>query len=137
MSAKAFADTNILIYATLQDAEPAKAVMALETLWRTDAISVQVLNEFVNVARRKLRRSWDDVEAALAAVGETGLEIGPLRRETHDLARQLSRRHDLTIYDACIVAAALEAGCDTLWSEDMQHGRRFGDLTVRNPFAPG
>lgn len=45
-----------------------------------------------------------------------------------------ARDHNLAFYDALIVAAAIEGGCDTLWSEDMQHGRVIGGLTIRNPF---
>jgi predicted nucleic acid-binding protein len=58
----------------------------------------------------------------------------PLTRETHAAAAALARHHSLAFYDALIVAAALEADCDRLYSEDFQHGRRFGDCTVVNPF---
>ena len=52
------------------------------------------------------------------------------------LARKHARDHSLAFYDALIVAAALEAGCDTLLTEDMQHGRTFLGCTIVNPFAP-
>lgn len=60
--------------------------------------------------------------------------IGDISLSTHAAAIALARDHDLSIYDALIVAAAQEAGCDTLFTEDMQHGRRFGSLAIVNPF---
>ena len=58
----------------------------------------------------------------------------PLTAVTHETALELARDHGLAFYDALIVAAAIEAGCDTLFSEDMQHGRVIGGLTIVNPF---
>ena len=134
MSGRAFADTNILIYAASDQSGEGKPELARAALEATHVISVQVLNEFVNVTRNKLRQSWSEVSVALEAIEAAGLEVVPLTLELHLAGRQISQLHHLKIYDACIVAAALEAGCDTLWSEDLQAGRRFGDLTVRNPF---
>lgn len=134
MSGRAFADTNILIYAASDPADPAKSEQARVALSVTHVISVQVLNEFVNVTRKKLRQDWTAVNAALNAIEATGIEILPLTYDLHLAARQISQVHHLRIYDASIVAAALEAGCETLWSEDLQAGRTFGGLTVRNPF---
>ena len=134
MSGRAFADTNILIYAASDPADPAKSEQARVALSVTHVISVQVLNEFVNVTRKKLRQDWTAVNAALNAIEATGSEILPLTYDLHLAARQISQVHHLRSYDACIVAAALEAGCETLWSEDLQAGRTFGGLTVRNPF---
>ena len=57
-----------------------------------------------------------------------------LRSATHANAVALARDHSVAFYDALIVAAAIEAGCETLYSEDFQHGRRFGDCTIVNPF---
>lgn len=61
----------------------------------------------------------------------------PITLETHVAAVTLAREHRLSFYDALIVAAALEAGCDTLFSEDLQHGRTIGPLRIRNPFVDG
>ena len=58
----------------------------------------------------------------------------PITFEIHAAAVVLAREHGLSIYDALIVAAALEAGCDTLFSEDMQHQRAFGAMRIVNPF---
>ena len=99
-------------------------------------ISVQVLNEFVNVARGKLGWSWPDIETMLSLVGRTR-RVLDLSVATHEAAVALARDHGLSFYDALIVAAALEAGCDILYTEDMQHGRKFGGLTIVNPFVEG
>jgi predicted nucleic acid-binding protein len=97
-------------------------------------IGVQVLNEFTSVARRKLRWQWTQIEASLSVIEEL---LGPARSLTtavHSRGVVLARDHDLSFYDALIVAAALDAGCQSLFSEDLQHGRRFGPLQTANPF---
>jgi predicted nucleic acid-binding protein len=129
----AFFDTNVLVYSFL-DIE--KRQRALETLSAGGIISVQVLNEFTNVARNKRGRSWQDIEAALSVIRLRFPEIVPITHETHATACTLARDHTLSFYDALIVASALEAGCDTLSSEDLQDGRSFSGLKIVNPFAP-
>ena len=129
----AFIDTNILVYASLSD-DPRRAE-AERVLVDGGTISVQVFNEFANVARTKLKWSWPDIEAALALVRARVGRIRPVTIDTHAAAITLSRDHRLSFYDALIVASALEAGCNTLLSEDMQHGRKIEGLTIRNPFA--
>jgi predicted nucleic acid-binding protein len=57
-----------------------------------------------------------------------------LTLDLHTAARALAEDHRLSFYDALIVASAIEAGCDIVYSEDMQHGRKFGSLTIVNPF---
>ncbi len=133
MTGRAFADTNVVIYATLQ-ADPSRSELARSTLLATHVISVQVLNEFVSAAIGKLKRPWTEVDAALAYIEKSGFEVVSLTPDIHDRAVEIARRDHFHIYDACIIAAAIEAECDTLWSEDLQAGRRFGRLTVRNPF---
>lgn len=129
----AFFDTNILVYAFAND--DAKRERAQQALAGGGIISVQVLNEFLHVLRLKQRQEWPRVEAALAVAEEWfGSSVRPLTRDTHRAALTLSRDDGIGIYDALIVAAALEAGCNVLYSEDMQDGRAFGRLTIRNPF---
>ena len=127
-----FFDTNILVYAQ-QDGAKAETARAL--LARGGVLSVQVLNEFAAVARRKLGKEWDDIGAAI----EDALALVdpplPLTTALHEAARGLARDHGFAFYDALIVAAAVEAGCDRLLSEDMQSGRALGGLTIVNPFA--
>lgn len=129
---KAFFDTNVLVYTATSDARKAKAV---ECLGRGGITSVQVLNEFVHVARNKLRHDWPQVELALGLLRDSLDDVAPITVATHAAAVVLARDHRLAFYDALIVAAAVESGCDTLYSEDMQHGRKFGELAILNPFA--
>ncbi len=127
-----FFDTNILVYAFL---DIAKRQRAIEVLSEGGLISVQVLNEFTNVARNKRKRTWPEIEAALDVIRSRFPKIVLLTVEVHAAAVRLARDHGLSIYDALIVAAALEAGCDTLFSEDLQHQRSFGPLRIVNPFV--
>lgn len=130
--AEAFFDTNVLLYLLSDDM--AKADAAEAAMASGGHVSVQVLNEFVAVARRKARLDWHRIEKVLGIVREVCL-VQPLTLDTHDAARELSRKHNLHIYDASIVASASLAGCDVLFSEDFQHDQQFGKaLRVRNPF---
>ena len=134
MSARSFLDTNILIYAT--QADDPRAARAAELLAEGGVISVQVLNEFASTARRKLKRSWPEIRTALDLVRTLCPDIRPIDAATHDDALTLAEADDFSLYDALIVAAALQASCTTLWSEDMQDGRLVaGRLTIRNPFV--
>jgi len=128
---KAFFDTNILVYAASTDPKKQRAT---ECIGHGGLASVQVLNEFVHVARRKLRHDWPQIEFALGLFRASLDDVVPVALSTHAGAVALAREHGLPFYDALIVAAALEAGCDTLFTEDMQHGRKFGGLTGVNPF---
>lgn len=127
-----FLDTNVLVYAALSD-DPRRPT-AERLLAAGGTINVQVLNEFVNVARGKLGWPWPDIETMLALVRRQSRRVLDVSVATHDAAVALARDHRLSFYDALIVAAALEAGCDTLYTEDMRHGRKFGGLTIVNPF---
>ena len=101
---------------------------------RGGAISVQVLNELANVARRKMRMSWQDTTAFLSLLGGL-LTVHSVAVETHETGLALAERYNLSIYDAMIAASALHTDCDTLWSEDMQHGMMVdGRLRIVNPF---
>ena len=131
---KAFFDTNILVYTTTSDRRKQQAAACLS---RGGVASIQVLNEFVHVARRKLRSDWPQIEFALGQFRTSLDDILPITLETHGNAVALARDHGLAFYDALIVASAIEAGCDTLYSEDMQHGRKIAGLAIVNPFLEG
>ncbi len=127
-----FIDTNVLVYlaSNAQKANRAEALVA-----EGGTISVQVLNEVANVARRKMSLSWERTRNFLALLRGL-LNVMPLTIETHEDALGLAERYGFAFYDATIVAAAIRAGCDTLWSEDMQHGMRVANrLRILNPFA--
>lgn len=127
-----FFDTNILIYLASSDTEKAKkAERLLDEVG--GVISVQVLNEFVNVARRKMRLSWPEIRDTLQSLRGI-LRVEPITTQVHDAGLDIAERYGLSTYDAMIVASALEADCETLWSEDMQDGMVIGELTVSNPF---
>lgn len=129
-----FFDTNILLYLAGPDA--AKADKAESLIAGGGVISVQVLNEIANVARRKMQMSWDETHGFLSLVRGL-LRVEPMTVETHDSGLALAGRYNLSIYDAMIAAAALQASCDNLWSEDMQDGVLLeGRLRITNPFRP-
>ena len=128
----AFFDTNVLVY--IASGNAAKADRAEAIVAAGGAISVQVLNELANVARRKMRMSWADTHVFLDMLRGL-LKVHPVALETHDAGLRLAERYGFAIYDAMIVACALHAGCDTLWSEDMQHGMTLDEgLRIVNPF---
>jgi predicted nucleic acid-binding protein len=127
----AFFDTNVLVYAQQKDRKASRARVLLAGGGK---LSVQVLNEFASVWQRKQRKSWNEIGEAIADVLTVVDPPLALTHETHAAARVLAEDHLMSFYDALIVASAIEAGCDTLYTEDLQHGRRFGGLAVVNPF---
>ena len=97
-------------------------------------LRVQVLNELTNVARRKMRLSWSETRALLSTLRDL-LTVRSITVETHAVGLALAERYDFSTYDAMIVASAIEAGCDTLWSEDMQDGMALEEgVRIVNPF---
>jgi predicted nucleic acid-binding protein len=133
MPAKAFLDTNVLVYAIAQN--DSRSNRAEELLREGGMLSIQVLNEFVSVARRKLLMSWQEVTDALAAVRVLCPDPVALTLEVHDAAVKLSQKYGYGIYDGLVVAAALDAGCTTLYSEDLHDGQVIdGHLKIQNPF---
>jgi predicted nucleic acid-binding protein len=133
MSGRAFFDTNVLIYG--MGTEDPRRRRAEELLFEGGVVSVQVLNEFCDVARRKIRMSWDDVMQALRVVQLFCPNPVPLTMETHRHALVIAERHGVRIYDALILASALATSCDILYTEDLQNGQVIErQLTIRNPF---
>jgi predicted nucleic acid-binding protein len=126
-----FFDTNVLVY--LASSEPAKAARAEEVVALGGTVSVQVLNELTNVARRMMHLSWDETNELLSTLRRL-FDVVPLTVETHERGRHLAERHQLSVYDAMIVAAALSAGSDVLWTEDLHDGAAFEGMCVTNPF---
>lgn len=136
-----FIDTNVFAY-TVDRSEPEKRDAARELVRRgvesgRGNVSYQVVQEFLNLAVRKfaVTMKLSDAEDYFTNVLQPMLSVHSspaLFRE----ALHIHARYKLSWYDSLIVAAALSAGCDTLYSEDLQHGLRIGTLTVRNPFEP-
>lgn len=134
MSAEAFVDTNVLLYLLSKDV--AKADRAEQILRSVPHISVQILNEIANVLRRKFGLSWPETQQFLAGVRAICPLPQPVTIDTHERALLISERYGLSVYDAMVVAAALHAGCTTLYSEDMQSGLRIDEtLVIVNPFV--
>jgi predicted nucleic acid-binding protein len=127
-----FFDTNVMVYVASGD--PAKADRAEELIGAGGTISVQVLNEIANVARRKMGLSWTETRAFLSMIRGL-LPVQPLTVEVHETGLALAERYGLSTWDAMIAASALHAHCDTLWSEDMEDGFVLDDrLRIVNPF---
>lgn len=127
-----FVDTNIVVYAY---SESANTPRAREVLGGA-TISVQVLNEFSNVAIRKLRRDEEDLDRHIASITGQVLQVLNIDMATHDLARIITFKYKLNFYDAALLASAVLADCDTFYSEDMHDGLVIeGTLTIRNPFT--
>lgn len=133
MSAKAFLDTNVVLYLLSEDA--AKADRAEALLAQGGIISVQVLNEAVSVMTRKLKMDLEAIREVLAGIRHF-CSVEPVTAHIHDKALDLMQRYGFSIYDSLIIAAAISAECETLYSEDLQTGQRVGaSLTIVNPFA--
>jgi predicted nucleic acid-binding protein len=132
MTAKSFADSNVVLYTIGKDAR--KADIARHLIAGQPAISVQVVNECVSVCLRKLSFTREQAYAFARTLMDR-TDVLSLDESTVDQAAVLAIRYQLSHWDALIVASALLAGCDTLYSEDLQHGQVFDDqLTVVNPF---
>lgn len=132
-----FFDTNILLYADDADAG-AKTGVARDLLRRsmtarTGVVSTQVLQEFYVNARRKLGLDGPSARSRIEVY--LAFEVVTVTPSLLLAAVDLNRLDSLSFWDALIVRAAEAAGCDTLYSEDLQAGRRFGPVRVVNPFA--
>jgi predicted nucleic acid-binding protein len=133
MNAKPFLDTNVILYAFRK--EDPRRPKAEALLIGGTMLSVQSLNEFVNVSRRKLNQDWKEIHHALAILRVFCPAPAPLTVETHETALRIAERYKYSVYDSSIIATALEAGCDTLYSEDLNNGQVIESrLTIRNPF---
>jgi predicted nucleic acid-binding protein len=132
MTARAFADTNIVIYAEGSDARKAQRATAIPE--SGPVISAQVINEAVSALTRKYGFTLPEAhELALSLLDLC--EVVPVTADTIREAVRLAARYQLSHWDSLIVAAALLAECETLYSEDLQHRQVFDDrLTVINPF---
>ncbi len=134
MPADVFLDTDVLVYGLAENDQ--RSLRAEALLAAGGTISVQVLNEFVSVARRKMRMSWKHVEEAVEAIQVLCPKPVPITIGTHLSGIALAKKHGFPIYDALVLTSALEAGCTILYSEDFQDGQVIaGKLKIRNPFS--
>nr|WP_300088635.1 PIN domain-containing protein [uncultured Nitrosomonas sp.] len=129
----AFLGTNIRL--CLLPGDEAKSVQAENTIAAGSFISVQVLNEFASVARRKLNMSFAEIQKFLSHIRMI-CSVVPVTVEVHDQGLRIAEHYGFSIYDALIVAAALSANCTILYSEDMQNSQIIDDrLLIQNPFT--
>jgi predicted nucleic acid-binding protein len=127
-------DSNIAVYAVTLHRNRERA---LETLLESDFVSAQVLNEYANVAWRKLGRKWNDIQTDLDLLKQSVGRVAPIDGSASEQAVRLADRYQLAFYDAVLIAVALANGATRLYSEDMHHGLVIDDsLTILNPFYP-
>ena len=139
MSDRFFLDTNIFVYSATDD-DPAKARIATELIRKAltthkGAVSYQVVQEFFNLALKRFERrmNFEDRQEYLARVFRPLLKIHS-SLALYEEALRLHAANKLQWHDALIVGAARESGCAILYSEDLQHGQKFGSLKIVNPF---
>ena len=138
MTVKAFVDTNVLVYAYDRGAgiRHEKALKLVEQLWRNGhgMLSTQVLQEFYVNVRRKAERPIP-IDQARSLISDY-LAWDPIVNDGAVIldAIDLEKRFQLSFWDSLIVAAAWKGGASVIYSEDFNHGQKFGSLEVRNPF---
>lgn len=137
MTAKFFVDTNVLIYAASNAAvDQPRRELALDLLDRSDlALSAQVLAEFYSVAtsKTKLNMPHDEVLVLLESLAE--MPICPITRDLVLEAAKLSRKCNISYWDAAILTAARLMGCAVVYSEDLNDSQDYDGVRVVNPFA--
>lgn len=135
---RAFLDTNVLVYIFDSDepAKQARATYLFQALTEkgTALLSTQVLQEFYAVSTGKLRSPLTLLEAGAALEAFAQLPVVTITPDIVLEAARLHRSDSVSFWDALIIQAATSGGADVLYSEDMQHGRRFGGLHIANPF---
>jgi predicted nucleic acid-binding protein len=137
MTTDVFLDTNVLVYAFIaRSADPPdpRTQVAQNLLMRGGKISVQVLNEFGDVAARKFQISWAVISEMMSAVRVLCGEVISLSEQTTGSAIAFSQRHRFRLHDSLILASAVEAGCSILLTEDLQHGQTIEGIRIENPF---
>jgi predicted nucleic acid-binding protein len=137
MTGRVFLDTNILVYAlAVRTNSPVdrRTQIAEELLAGGGVVSVQILNEFVDVATRKLKLGWEELDRSLHAVTVLCGRAASITVDTHMIAVKLSARYSFRVYDSLVVASAIEAGCTTLYTEDLPDGQQIDGLSIANPF---
>lgn len=134
MRAKSFLDTNILLYAaSRQEEEQEKRKVARDLLSCDGAgMSVQVLAEFYVNAISKLKLPEEQVMKVLSRLGS--YPILPVDESVFWSALEIRKRYRISYWDGAIIAAAVELGCDTVFSEDLNNGQIYAGVQVVDPF---
>jgi predicted nucleic acid-binding protein len=126
-----FIDSNVLLYTLGHDAK--KLGKAKDLVNQRPVISVQTLNEFANVCRKKFKLEWADIGVGLEAA-KSLCDVVPLTIDVHERAVEIASLNRIGTYDANIVAAAEISGCAVLYTEDLSHGQTIGRVLIQNPF---
>jgi predicted nucleic acid-binding protein len=133
-----FVDTNILVYAEDRDAKTKHEVARdlIVQLWddRAGVLSVQVLQEFYVTVTRKLKKPLSNPKALEVVAEYLTWNVVENTGKLLTTAIELQQKAQLSFWDAMVVQAAIDAQCDTLYSEDLNAGQRFGSLLIVNPF---
>ena len=130
---RAFIDSNVVVYLA---GEGDKASVAMDVVGHGGVISVQVLNETANVLRRKAGLAIPDIRDFLGSL-RTLLDVIPVTIELHEAGLDLAEHHELSVYDAMILAAARQASCGVLLTENMASGAVLSGVHLVNPFKDG
>jgi predicted nucleic acid-binding protein len=139
MSAKYFLDTNIFVY-SLDYQQPAKKQRSMELIQRaletgSGMISTQVMQEFLNVATQKFAvpMAIDDAQAYLRLVLNPLCQVYPSLR-LYESCLDIQAETKYSLYDSLIIAAAVQGGCERLYSEDLQDGQEIRGVRIVNPY---
>ncbi len=131
MSDNVFFDTNILVYAILDTGEKQKVAMNL--LKAGGNVSIQAVNEFCNVARKKAKLEWSAITSIVSVIKNL-VDIHPIGQDENDRAAVIANEYGFSFYDSLMAASAVRHDGDILYSEDLQHNQSVVTLTVINPF---
>jgi predicted nucleic acid-binding protein len=132
MGLPVFFDSNVLIYAYTQAGNKTRTAQQILSLG--GAVNVQSLNETANTLRRKFNVALPRIGQIIDAILRISPNPLPVALETHRAALRICERYGYSLYDGLIIAAAKEAGCTTLYSEDLQHGQVVEGVRIENPF---
>jgi predicted nucleic acid-binding protein len=136
---KIFLDTNVLVYQFDRSApsklQRAEQIIGQSILEETAVISSQVVQEFMNVALKKFNTPLpaEDLESVMAVLRPLCAHVPSF--DFYERTLKLYKSNSISFYDASIIQAAIDLGCSLLYSEDLQDGRQFGKLTIKNPFV--
>ena len=134
MKGKSFVDTNIVVYCYSETQEDKKILAQRVSLNPDSVISTQVIQEFGNTMSRKFGQSWNSIQAAIQEL-TLNYQVYINTPVTITNACRITDKYKYSFYDSLIIASALEAGCDILYTEDMQHNQLIEDkLPILNPF---
>ncbi len=142
MTARTFIDTNVAVYAAdFDDRERAKQQLAAQLLTSDPSqlvVSTQVLQEYYVVVTRKLQKPMTAAEAAASVRSLARLAVVGIDRPLVLSAVDTSRSAQISLWDALIIEAASQAGCERVLTEDLTHGQVIKGVRIENPFAvPG